>query len=140
MTPVTVRAATPLELRSHWKKVRPRSGAATLDVALLASYTADPLVPYLGLRLHEAGIPAQLHVGPFNQIVQQCLDDDGEIGLLQPDVLVVLPRFEEFWARMPRAGEPDTGLASDLLSLADVAVEAAGRWESCLLFVLPAIP
>ncbi|OJF15762.1 hypothetical protein [Couchioplanes caeruleus] len=130
---------TTAELRRRWPAVRREP--AVLTVAMLASYTVDPIVPYLGVGLHDVGLTAAPTVGPFNQIVQQCLDDDGEVARLAPDVLVVAPRFEELWSRAPLAGSPDPETyARDLLFLADTALGAAERWRSCLVFVLPAVP
>lgn len=114
----------PLDLRRQWRQVR--STPPSLRIALLASYTIDPLVPYLGVHLHDAGLPAELVVGPFDQIAQQCVDDAGEVARARPDVLVVAPRWEE-------AGD-------ELANLADLALTAARRRHQCLVFVLPAVP
>lgn len=116
------------ERRARWQRLAanaPPPGA--LRITLLASYTIDPLMPYLGLKLVDGGLPATLAVGPFNQIVQQCLDDAGVVAVGRPDVLVVAPRLEE----VPSA---------DLPALADAAEAAARRWGCCLVFVLPALP
>lgn len=124
---------TALDVRRRWQKL----GAATdeirtepLRIALLASYTIDPLVPYLGVHLHDARITAELTTGPYNQIAQQLLDDNGEIANTHPHLLVVVPRLEEL-------GEDPVG---DLVRLADLAVAAVERWRAGLVFVLPPLP
>lgn len=124
---------TPYQQRSAWKQAVRAGTAAVLRISLLASYTVDQLVPYLGLPLHQAGLPARFHVGPFDQIVRQCLDDDGETAAAAPDVLVTAPRFEELGPAGPR-------WARDLTDIADTALAAAGRWQATLVFVLPALP
>jgi FkbH-like protein len=130
-----------LEIRQRWHR-RPRTGGAIdLRIALLASYTIDPIVPYLGTFLDRAGLAAWPFVGPMNQIVQQCLDPSGWLAASKPDVLVIAPRFEEFWP----AGhaEPDGGqraMGGDLTTCLDAAVEAAARAGAYLLLALPAIP
>jgi predicted enzyme involved in methoxymalonyl-ACP biosynthesis len=124
-----VNGAGLLAMRSRWR--RSRAEAPLLRVGLLASYTVDPLVPYLGVGLLDAGLPAQVRVGPYNQIVQQCVDPDGMFARERPDVLVVAPRFEEL---------STVDAARDLSALADAAVAATRRWGSALLFVLPAVP
>lgn len=129
-----------LTVRRRWQEAVRQRTPALLRVRLLASYTVDPLVPYLGIGLHDAGLPARLSVGPFNQIMQQCLDDEGDTARLRPDVLVVAPRFEEMGG-LPAA--PDAawdGWAGELLRCADAALAAADRWGSCLVYVLPALP
>lgn len=124
---------TPHQQRSAWKQAVRAGAPPVLRISLLASYTVDQLVPYLGLPLHQAGLPARFHVGPFDQIVRQCLDDDGETADAAPDVLVTVPRFEELGPAGPR-------WAQDLTDLADAALAAAGRWQATLVFVLPALP
>ncbi|MCG7204949.1 hypothetical protein [Streptomyces arenae] len=120
-----------LALRTRWTRLAGDGSAPSgTSVHLLASYTIDPLVPYTGVHLHDAGVPVRLSVGPYHQILQQCLDDSSETGRLRPDVLVVAPRPEDF------AG----GDARDLVEIADAALAAAQRWRSCLVFVLPAVP
>ncbi|MEU8931998.1 hypothetical protein AB0D30_19170 [Streptomyces sp. NPDC048409] len=121
-----------LALRTRWTRLSGASGAspAATSVRLLASYTVDPLVPYIGVPLHDAGVPADLSVGPYHQILQQCLDDASDTGRLRPDVLVVAPRPEDY-------GDGD---GRDLEEIAAAALAAAGRWRSCLVFVLPAVP
>ncbi|MET8280363.1 hypothetical protein [Micromonospora sp. NPDC005174] len=122
--------------RTRWQALTRQRPAPALRVALLASYTVDPLVPYLGLDLHERGLPATLTVGPFQQVVQQCLATDGFLADVRPDVLVVAQRLEE-------AGDP--GAAGDawtaeLLAGAEAAVTAARRHGALLVYVLPAVP
>jgi predicted enzyme involved in methoxymalonyl-ACP biosynthesis len=102
-----------------------------LTVGLLASYTINPIEPYLHVALADAGLVPEIVVGPFDQILPECLDDRGRTAELAPDALVVSPRWEE----MPDGEEED-----ELLRLADVAVAAADRRETCLVFVLPALP
>jgi hypothetical protein len=116
-------------LRRRWAQLD-IGGEPLLIIQLLATYTADPLVPYAGVRLHEAGLPAKVTVGPYNQIMQQCLDDTSATGRLRPDVLIVAPRFEE----LPTAAH------AELVAVAEAAAQAARRWRSYLIFLLPAIP
>ncbi|MGC4772129.1 hypothetical protein ACLQ25_24550 [Micromonospora sp. DT44] len=122
--------------RTRWQALTRQRPVPALRVALLASYTADPLVPYLGLDLHERGLAATLTVGPFQQVVQQCLATDGFLAEVRPDVLVVAQRLEE-------AGEPGPAgdaWATELLAGAEAAVTAARRHGALLVYVLPAVP
>ncbi|MFI6234734.1 hypothetical protein ACIBD9_14340 [Micromonospora sp. NPDC050784] len=125
-----------LARRTRWQAVTRQRPEPVLRVALLASYTVDPLVPYLGLGLHDAGLPATLSVGPFQQVVQQCLATDGFLAETRPDVLVVVQRLEE-------AGDPGPAgadWATELLAGAEAAVTAARRHGALLVYVLPAVP
>ncbi|MFG1654544.1 hypothetical protein ACGFIE_31895 [Micromonospora sp. NPDC049275] len=122
--------------RTRWQALTRQAPAPALRVALLASYTVDPLVPYLGLGLHDTGLPATLAVGPFQQVVQQCLATDGFLAEARPDVLVVAQRLEE-------AGDPGAAgdaWATELLAGAEAAVTAAHRHGALLVYVLPPVP
>ncbi len=120
-------------VRGRWQEIQRRPRPGLLRVALLAGYTIDPVLPYLGVPLEEAGLPIVPHVGPFNQIVQQCLDDDSSVARHRPDVLIVAPRFEELGA--DTADHP-----AELRRVIDAASTAARRWHALLVVVLPAMP
>ncbi|MET9225458.1 hypothetical protein [Lentzea sp. NPDC003310] len=115
-----------MDTRLRWQKIGRTDVRPVVRVGLLASYTIDPLVPHLGVALHDAGLPVAFDTAPYNQIVRQCLDDTSEMARVKPDVLVVAPRFEE--------------LGDELLTAVDAAVSAARRWGSFLVVVLPAVP
>lgn len=126
-----MRPAEPaVALRARWQRTRDSGVTPELTVGLLASYTIDPVVPYLQLLLSDVDLPAAVTVGPFDQIMPQCLDDHGEMARLRPDVLIVAPRLEDLAA----------GAAEELVGMADTVLAAAGRWECCPVFVLPGLP
>jgi 3-oxoacyl-[acyl-carrier-protein] synthase-3 len=124
---------TPADVRSSWRAASRSGTTPSLRIGLLAGYTIDPVVPYLGMALHDAGLPAAFDVGPFGQIVRQCLDDDGVLARTNPDVLIVAPRFEELGQHGPK-------WTMDLLDVASAAVPTIGRWSGAVVFVLPALP
>ena len=115
-----------LETRARWRRLDAAGTVPVLRVTLLSTYTADPLVPYLGTGLHDGGLPAAVTVGPFGQVMQQVLDDTSRVAAGRPDVLVLLARPEE--------------IGDELVPLADAAAAACARWRSALVFVLPSIP
>ncbi len=132
-------AGTTLNVWRRWREVERQD--ATYRVVVLSSYTADPVVPHLGLALHDGGLPARLIVGPYNQIVQQCVDPGSATAATEPDIVFVVPRFEECWNQFPAPGDlPAADYAAELLLLADEAVAACARWNAILVFVLPALP
>lgn len=131
------------EVRRRWKERAEEEPAVdgARRIALLATFTVDPLTPYLGTALAEAGTGARVWAGPFNQIERQCLEDDSPTARFQPQTLVVAPRLEELWAALPAPGaQPHEAYETDLLHLAGACLRAAGRWGAELLFVLPAVP
>jgi FkbH-like protein len=130
-----------LEAQLRWQQITRSPRRWKIKVAILATFTPDPVVPYLGTALEDAGLPAEIMVGPYNQIVQQCLSDDSTAARFAPDVLICWPRLEELWGRrsLPLSDDAD-GYAEDAFSVAATCLEAARRWQSLLIFVLPGVP
>lgn len=114
-----------LQRRLTWQRRQKAGPDANLQVAILATFTSEPLVPYLGMALIANGHEPAIHVGPYDRIAPECLDDASETAAYRPDCLVVFARLED---------------TADPLDLADVAAAAAARWGAALLFVLPALP
>lgn len=100
-------------------------------VGIMASYTADAVVPYLATALGEAHGRPDFHVAPYNQIVQECLDPDSGSARAGLDVVVVAQRLEEL---------EDGAWTAGLTAVADTAREAAARWGATLVAVLPGLP
>jgi len=130
---------TLLARRLAWQR-RARAETPDLRIVLLSTFTVDPLVPYLGMALAEAGMEAEIHVGPYGQVMQQCLDPSSETARARPDVVVIWPRFEDLWAAQPLPLDDDpAGYAGDLLAMVDATGQLAATGAT-VLFVLPAIP
>jgi FkbH-like protein len=66
-----------------------------LRVALLASFTIDPLVPFLEVEAARHGRRANIYVGPFNAVGQQLIDPAGGCHGHQPHIVFVAQRLEE---------------------------------------------
>ena len=130
---------TLLARRLEWQR-RARPERADLRIALLSSFTVDPLVPYLGMGLADEGIEAEIVVGPYGQIMQQCLDPQSETSRARPDIVVVWPRLEDLWAARPLPLDEDAdAYADDLLAMVDAAGHVAAS-GSTVAFILPAVP
>lgn len=129
-----------LRRRLAWPALA-RSIEADVRVALLSTFTADPLVPYLGTELAEAGVGADLWVAPFNQIERQCLETGSDTARFAPHVAVCVPRLEELWSgkHLPLDADP-ADYGDDLRFVAEACVAAAERWDAELVFVLPPVP
>jgi FkbH-like protein len=74
------------------------SVAADFHVGLAASFTAEPLVPFLTDALLEAGLRPEVTVAPYGQLFQVCLDPGSAFGAPLPDAIVLLWRIEEMMA------------------------------------------
>lgn len=58
--------------RVLWKTTS--SKQAGLNIGIVASFTAEPIAPYLGTLLDAQGIPCQgIYFAPYNQILQTCM-------------------------------------------------------------------
>ena len=66
-----------------------------LRVALLRSYTAEPMEPILKLRLLLDGYRPSIWIGGYNQYVQEILDAAGPLHQFRPDLILMMIRLEE---------------------------------------------
>ncbi|QLH25628.1 hypothetical protein [Streptomyces sp. Rer75] len=145
MTPV-LPADAGRNVRAWQRRTAP--DAPGLRIAVLASFTADPLVPHLGTPLDDAGAEPEVFLGPFNQIAQECLRDDSATACFTPDAVVVCARPEDRPATGaargdsagPEGPEGPGGDPRDLERLAATALDAARRWGALLVWVLPPLP
>lgn len=130
-----------LQLRLRWRSLVRSDRSTQMRVAFLATFTANPLEPYLGVALEDAGLPAEIWVGPYNQIVQECLSEQSQTARFRPQVLIVWPRFEELWGGSPLPlSEGAADYSREAMELAEAAMTASKRWQATVIFVLPAIP
>lgn len=69
------------------------AGQRRARIAVLSSFTIDPIKPYLRMGCLERSIWAEVFLPGFNQFAQQMLDGKSELYAFQPDVcfLHVLP-------------------------------------------------
>lgn len=124
---------------ARWRASRAGRGPHGIGVRLLGTFTLDTFVPHLGTALAELGIPADITVGPFNRIVQECLDPSSETAAAAPDVLVVWPRLEDVWGGP--VAVPGTAAARErLLHAADDLADAVERHGGRRVVVLPSVP
>ena len=128
------------ERRLAWRAIERSRPNPELRIAILSTFTAEPLKPYLGLALDRRGLTPSLNVGPYAQISQECLNPSGTTAALRPDIVVVWPRLEDLWAgkRLPLDDDGDAYI-DDLDCLADNALRVRD-WGATLVFVLPAVP
>ena len=90
---------SPMDARRSWAALtRARAQAEEAPaarIAVAATFTVDPLVPYLGNELHAlGGGTAEITVAPYDQVMQLCFDWRGTIGQ-DVDTIVVLWRIED---------------------------------------------
>ena len=54
--------------REHLRQSKQTPNEHPLHVGIAATFTVDPLVPYLGSTLIEAGVHPRISIGEYNQI------------------------------------------------------------------------
>jgi len=98
-------------------------------VGLAATFTAEPIVPFLVDGLLEGGLRPAVRLAPYNQLPQACLDHRGAFGPAEPDAVVLLWRIEDVLGRelegfvagdagaLPAAREAVAQLAAAVASL-----------------------
>jgi FkbH-like protein len=122
------------DLQSCVEDLRP------LRVALLASVTLDPLVPYLEVEAARAGFAAAVYVGPFNAVQQALLDPDSGCQAHRPDVVIVACRLEELAPQLVSthaelAADDVRRLGQDAVAALVAAVESFRQRSSAAIVV-----
>ena len=92
-------------------------------LAVLSNFTVDVLAPILRAQAFGAGIALEIHLAPFNQIVQEIQQPDSKLAQFQPDA--VLLAMDWRWLGFEDE-EPD---ASG--SLARRVEDIENLWKSC---------
>ncbi|HUJ60783.1 MAG TPA: HAD-IIIC family phosphatase, partial [Kofleriaceae bacterium] len=90
--------STAAAFAKRWRELEAEPDKRTpLSIAIVASFTVDTLVPYLGCFLAQRGVHATFTLAPFGQIYQTLLDPGAPARTA--DVTLVLPRLEDLCAR-----------------------------------------
>ena len=63
-----------------------RAGRRKVRLAILSSFTIDPIVPYLQVGCVERDILAEIFLPGFNQFAQQLLNPESELYAFRPDI------------------------------------------------------
>jgi len=119
-----------LGAQRRWVEYRRQSvETPTLRVGVSASFTAEPLEPFLGARLLDAGQQPEIRFADYNQIHQVSFDPESMLG--DVDVAVVLWRLEDvFSADMKHYLEGDGAVASGIVSGAGELGRALASWAA----------
>jgi FkbH-like protein len=92
----------------------PPSGLRPLRLAVLSTFTASPLEPYVVVEGARRGLAIVPWFGPYDQLEPQALDPGSALHAARPDVVVIAARLEDV--------APD--LCWRLASLAPDAIDA----------------
>ncbi len=86
--------------------------AKKMKMAVLSSFTVEPLVMYLDIKSRLLGLYPEIYVAPFNQYPQEILNEKSQLYGFSPDVVIIAIQLEsllgdDFLAEFPRFSEEE---------------------------------
>jgi FkbH-like protein len=113
-------------LVSRYESLRPHLRLVPHRVAILRSFTVEPVVPLLRAGAFAASLDLDIHVGDFGAYVQEMLDPSSAIYRFKPDTVFLAVGTEdiapELWSRYADLS------SSDVLSVVDRLVADYREW------------
>jgi FkbH-like protein len=120
-------AATAAFVISRIDRLRDKLPLAKFKLAILRSFTVEPIVPLLRAEAFAYGIDLDVHVGDFNTYVQDLLDANSPLYRFAPDAVVLAVRGDA------AAPELYSGFADLSSEAAQQATERAiGSYGQCI--------
>src|SRR6185369_13136932 len=74
---------------SRYERIAPSLDMLRKRLAILRSFTVEPLVPLLKSGAFSAGIALETHVGEFNSYAQEILDGESALYTFSPDIVIL---------------------------------------------------
>jgi FkbH-like protein len=74
---------------SRFERIRDRIALTPCRVAILRSFTVEPIVPLLRASAFASGIAVDVHLGGFNQYHQEIVDHSGALYRHSPSVVIL---------------------------------------------------
>jgi FkbH-like protein len=107
-------------------------------LAIAATFTVEPLLPFLGRMLSYAGLELGLEAAPYDQVFQELLSGTGLLAGNAGGINVLMIRVEDLTRRSPDPDAARTLLARGIGELSDALAAFAGRAKSpTVLIVTP---
>jgi len=92
---------TPLNYWNAYRRIRKLSLSEQetpenkkVKIAVLSSFTVDPLAVYLDIKTRLAGLYPDIYVAPFNQYPQEIMNERSQLYLFDPDVIIIAVQAE----------------------------------------------
>ena len=115
----------------------PATGEAPVRIALLSSFTVDPLVPYIDLECRALGLGPEIYLAPFNSWNQEILSPTSGLRNHDPEITILAVSIDDLAPQL--AGAPTAAELDEVGRTAVERVLAAARrwadWSSGLLIV-----
>jgi FkbH-like protein len=113
-----------------------RTQHTPVRIALLSSFTIDPLVPFVDLECRALRLEPEIHVAPFNTWEREMLGDGSGAQRFAPQIAFLSVAADDLLPELATSGGAD--LASAGAAAVDRLLEAAARftaWSSAVLVV-----
>lgn len=81
-------------------------------IALVSSFTVQPVTYYLRVKCLQCGIRPEFHVGGYGQHIQSLLHGDSELYRFRPDLVFWMARLEHI---VPELADPESEIGLDQL-------------------------
>ncbi|HYD17232.1 MAG TPA: HAD-IIIC family phosphatase, partial [Patescibacteria group bacterium] len=128
--------------KTAWRDYQKQAGAADYRIGLAASFTIEPLQPYLGAHLLAKNFRPEFSVAPFNQLQQLCLNPENAVG--KTDALVLLWRVEDMFGASLAAclgdGSALPALLADIRQFAATVAQLRNNFCGLLVVSTPPFP
>lgn len=100
---------------SRLEKVRSELSLVRCRVAVLRSFTVEPVIPLLRAEAAIRGIDLEVQLGEFNTYAQEILDAGSSLYRFQPDIIVLAVQTRDLapdlWSRFPELSAEDVQTA-----------------------------
>jgi len=83
------------------------TGGRPVRIALLSSYTLDPLIPFLDVECRRAGLAPSFYAAPFNQYTQEVLNPSSGLYAFGPEIVFVALDLEDLFPDVRRRPSAD---------------------------------
>ncbi len=123
--------------KKRWRDhLRSSAGVdADITIGLSASFTIDPVIPFLGAALvDERYASPDIRNADYNQVVQTCLNPQAAFGVV-PDIIAIAFRLED----IAPAGDPDALEAAAAIIL-DAIDRLRRSFDGAIICALPPRP
>ncbi len=77
---------------SRFGELRPHLHLAKYRLAVLRSFTVEPVIPFLQALCFTAGLDVTVHVGDYNAYAQELLDPGSSLYKFEPDIVILAVR------------------------------------------------
>jgi FkbH-like protein len=113
-------------ITSRLEQIRSHVALTPFKLAILRTFTVEPIVTLLRAEAFAYGIDLQVHVGDFNTYVQDMVDGQSSLYLFKPDAVILAVRSEQV---APELGRDFADLApEESQQIAERVIRAYEQW------------